>query len=299
MKKLFIVPVCMILSQFVSAQTTPTTIPADVQQVARSVRPAAIEAHMRYLADDKLAGRKPGTPGYELAAQYVENQFRTLGFKPAGQRGTYRQAVPLRKAQVREEASSMTVIQDGQKRALVYGKNFFLSPNFGLTISEVSAPVVFVGFGVSAPELGYDDYAGVDVRGKIVACFNGAPSTFPSNQRAYSGSVKQEVAAARGAVGLLTFSLPTDVNARIEPNAPRNRNGGPAIATYRWTDAKGQTQRTFPQLKVIASLGDSTARSLFVKAATSFELARQAANKSKPQSFPLNISVEARTSTLR
>ncbi len=280
------------LIQSVLAQPAPIAIPADAQQAAQSVRPEAVEAHMRYLADDKLAGRKPGTPGYELAAQYVENQFKTLGFSPMGQRGTYRQAVPLRKAQVREDASSLAVLQDGQEQLLTYGKNFILTPNFGQPLSEISAPVVFVGFGVSAPELGYDDYAGIDVRGKIVACFNGAPATFPSNQRAYSGSAKQEVAATRGAVGLITFSLPTDVRARIESNAPRNRQ-----AIYRWTDPQGRAQRTFPQLRVIASLGDSTARILFRKAPKTFEEARLAANQSKPQAFPLNVSVRARTQT--
>lgn len=280
------------LFQLAPAQTTPLTIPNEAQQAARQVRPEAIEAHMRYLSDDKLAGRRPGTPGFELAAQYVESQFKTLGFKPAGQRGTFRQAVPLRKAQVREEASTMALIQNGRDQQLTYGKNFILSLNFGQATSEVSAPVVFVGFGVSAPELGYDDYAGIDVRGKIVACFNGAPATFPSNQRAYTGSAKQEIAAARGAVGLITFSLPTDVRARIESNAPRNRQ-----AIYRWTDPKGQTQRTFPQLRVIASLGDSTARSLFANSTKSFEEARLAANKSQPQAFPLNLSVRARTQT--
>ncbi len=275
------------------AQPNPTlTIPIEAQKTARSARPEAIEAHMRYLADDKLQGRKPGTPGYELAAQYVETQFKNLGFKPAGQQGTYRQAVPLRKALVRENASSLALISDGQEQVLTYGKNYTLSPNFGQPVSRVNAQVVFVGFGVSAPELGYDDYAGIDVRGKIVACFNGAPATFPSNQRAYSGSAKQEVAAARGAVGLLTFSLPTDVRARIESNAPRNRQ-----AFYRWTDASGQAQRTFPQLQVVASLGDSTARTLFKNASTTFEQARIAANQSKPQAFPLNLSVRAQTQT--
>jgi hypothetical protein len=235
------------LTGFAQSNSIPT-IPAEAQQAARSVRPQAVEAHMRYLADDKLQGRKPGTPGYELAAQYVEKQFTSFGFMPGvvtSGGATFRQAVPLRKAQVREETSSLALIQDGKEQPLVYGRNFILSPNFGLPISEISAPVVFVGFGVSAPELGYDDYAGIDVRGKIVACFNGAPATFPSNQRAYSGSAKQEVAALHGAVGIITFSLPTDVRARIESNAPRNRQ-----ATYRWTDAKGQAQRTFPQHKV-------------------------------------------------
>ncbi|WP_461054163.1 M28 family metallopeptidase [Spirosoma arcticum] len=292
MKKRLALLICAGLIQSVSAQPVPTAIPAEAQKAARSVRPDAVEAHMRYLADDKLAGRKPGTPGYELAAQYVEKQFKTLGFNPMGQRGTYRQAVPLRKAQVREEASSLALVDGGQERLLTYGKNFIVSPNFGQPVSDVSAPVVFVGFGVSAPELDYDDYAGIDVRGKIVACFNGAPATFPSNQRAYSGSAKQEVAAMRGAVGLITFSLPTDVRARIESNAPRNRQ-----ATYRWTDPQGRAQRTFPQLRVIASLGDSTARLLFGKAPRTFEEARLAANQSKPQAFPLNVSVRAHTQT--
>ncbi|GAB3794299.1 M20/M25/M40 family metallo-hydrolase [Spirosoma humi] len=287
-------PVAVLAVVTASAQSPAPlpTIPAEAQKVARSVRPEAIEAHMRYLADDKLEGRKPGTKGFELAAQYVETQFKQLGFRPAGQKGTYRQAVPLRRAQVREEGSSMVFIQDGKEQPLTYGKNFILTPNFGMAVSDVSAPVVFVGFGVSAPELGYDNYKDIDVRGKIVACFNGAPATFPSNQRAYSGSAKAELAASRGAVGLITFSLPTDVRARIESNSPRNRQ-----PIYRWTDAKGQAQRTFPQLRVIASLGDSTARSIFTGASKTFEEARKAANQSQPQAFPLTISVRAHTQT--
>lgn len=267
-------------------------IPVEAQKAAQRVQAINVEAHMRYLADDKLAGRKPGTPGYELAAQYVEKQFTTLGFLPGGQKGTFRQAVPLRKAQVQEAASSMSISYNGLEQPLIYGKNFILSPNFGRPVSEVSAPVVFVGFGVSAPELGYDDYANLDVRGKIVACFNGAPATFPSNQRAYSGSAKAEVAAARGAVGMLTFSLPTDVRARIESNAPRNRQ-----PTYRWTDANGQAQRTFPQLAVVASLGDSTARTIFDGAATTFDEARKKATQGQSQAFPLAITVRAKTQT--
>lgn len=282
-----------ILSLTYTASAQNPTIPTEAQTVARQVQPGNIEKTMRYLADDKLEGRKPGTRGYELAAQYVEQQFKTLGFKPMGQNGTYRQAVPLRRAQVREAGSTMAITRDDTpEQKLIYGKNFVFSPQFGQETSIVSAPVVFVGFGVSAPELGYDDYANIDVKGKIVACFNGAPATFPSNQRAYSNSAKPEVAAAKGAVGMITFSLPTDMMARIEANAPRTRQ-----ATYKWVDTKGQVQRTFPNLKVLASMGDSTARTLFAGAATSFDQARIAANKSQPQAFPLNFSVRATTQT--
>lgn len=288
------------VAQSVGSSATPApipAIPAEAQKIARAVQPERIEATMRYLADDKLEGRKPGTRGFELAAQYVEEQFRKLGFRPMGQGGTYRQKVPLRRAQVREAGSMMALTRsrDGiiaAEESMVYGRNFVLSPQFSQETSTVSAPVVFVGFGVSAPELGYDDYASIDVRGKIVACFNGAPDTFPSNQRAYSNSAKQEVAAARGAVGMITFSLPTDMMARIEANAPRTRQ-----AVYRWVDTNGQVQRTFPALKVIASLGDSTARTLFTGASISFDQARIAANKSQPQAFPLALSVRATTQT--
>ena len=300
---LLIISLLALLRYPVAAQPNQpkVIIPTEAQKAAKNVKPKAIEAHMRYLADDKLAGRKPGTPGYELAAQYVEKQFQTLGFKPGGQNGTFRQAVPLRRAQVREEGSSLVMIRGGQAKGMTYGKNYFLSPNFGKPISEVTAPVVFVGFGVSAPELGYDDYranlasggpAKIDVQGKIVACFNGAPATFPSNQRAYSAAAKAEVAAAHGAVGLITFSLPTDVRARIESNAPRNRQ-----PTYRWTDAKGQAQRTFPQLAVVASLGDSTARLIFDGATKTFDEARKMANQGQPQAFPLAVSFRAKTHT--
>ncbi len=281
-----------------SSSTPAPTIPAEAQKVAKAVQPTNVEAHMRYLADDKLEGRKPGTRGYELAAQYVEKQFRTLRFIPMGEGGTYRQKVPLRRAIVRDAGSSLLLTRQssdgivGASERMIYGKNYIFSPQFSQVTSQVSAPVVFVGFGVSAPELGYDDYANIDVQGKIVACFNGAPTSFPSNQRAYSNSAKQEIAAKHGAVGIITFSLPTDMFARIESNAPRNRQ-----ATYRWVDSKGQVQRTFPTLKVIASLGDSTARTLFAGASKPFDDARIAASKNQPQAFPLNLSIKATTQT--
>ncbi|CCH52820.1 peptidase M28 [Fibrisoma limi BUZ 3] len=291
-KQLALLLTCGLSWSGVLAQTTPTTLPTEAQKVAQSVRPEAIQAHMRYLADDKLRGRKPGTPGYEMAAQYVEEQFRKLNFQPIGEKGTYRQAVPLRKGQVKESGSSMALVRDGRQFPLVYGRNFILSPNFNAPTSEVEAPIVFVGFGISAPELGYDDYAKVDVKGKIVACFNGAPTVFPSNQRAYYSSAKQEMAVAHGAVGVLMFSLPTDIRMRIEMAGPRARQ-----AVYRWVDKQGQAQRTFPDLKAAAVLSDSTARSLFTGTAKSFEEAMAVAHRSMPQGFPLNSSVRIRTQT--
>ncbi|MFD2572091.1 M28 family metallopeptidase [Spirosoma soli] len=270
----------------------PSVIPADAQRAAQAVRPDAIRAHMRFLADDALEGRKPGTRGFALAANYVQTQLEALGMKPAGDNGTYRQAVPLRRWQVREGTSTLTLTRNGKEQPLAYGRNFILSPNPDLPASDVSAPVVFVGYGVSAPELDYDDYAGIDVTGKIVAFVNGAPATFPSNQRAYYSSAKAENAVAHGAVGVLSFNLPTDLQNRLQSAAPRARQG-----IYRWMDKQGNPQRTFPALKGTASLSDSTARLLFAGASTSFDDALLKARRNQPQAFPLNVWIRMQTQT--
>ncbi|MBD2756097.1 M28 family metallopeptidase [Spirosoma validum] len=267
-------------------------IPADAQRVTRTVRPEAIRNHMRILANDSLRGRKPGTPGFDMAADYVTKQLKALGLKPAGENGTYRQDVPLRRWQVNEATSSLALVVNGREQPLVYGKQFIFSPSPDHATSNVTAPVVFVGYGVSAPELDYDDYTGIDVKGKIVAFVNGAPATFPSNQRAYYSSSKAENAAAHGAVGTLAFSLPSDLRNRIETAAPRARQG-----TYRWVDKMGKPQRTYPAIQGAASLSDSAARLLFANAGTSFKDVITNAQKNRPQAFPLNVSVRMQTQT--
>ncbi|GAB2586102.1 M28 family metallopeptidase [Spirosoma areae] len=270
----------------------PDAIPAKVKRIAQTARPDAIQAAMRFLADDALQGRKPGTRGFDLAANYMQTQLKTLGMQPAGENNTYRQAVPLRRWQVREASSALTVRGKDTEQSLVYGKQFILNPLPDHASSEVTAPVVFVGYGVSAPELGYDDYADIDVKGKLVVYLNGAPASFPSNQRAYYSSAKAENAAAHGAVGTLAFSLPTDLRNRIETAAPRARQG-----IYRWVDKQGKPQRTFPALRGSASLSDSAARLLFANAPISFKDAVAVALKNKPQAFPLNVSVRMQTQT--
>lgn len=273
-------------------QSETGTIPAEAQKVVTAVKPEAIRAHMRFLSDDAMEGRKPGTRGFTLAANYVQAQFEALGLLPAGENGTYRQNVPLRQWQINEKGSSAIIRLKDNERQLIYGKNYILSPNFNQASADVSAPIVFVGFGVTAPELNYDDYKNIDVKGKIVAYFNGAPTSFPSNQRAYYSSAKAENAAAHGAVGVISFSLPSDVRARVESAAPRARQG-----IYRWIDKTGKPQRIFPQLQCTVSLSDSTARSLFAGAAKNFEESVAIAHRNMPQAFPLDATISVHTET--
>src|SRR5205814_8512161 len=115
-----------------------------------------------------LEGRETGARGYEVAAEYVRAQFTAAGLDVSYQ------PVSLRGAKVDEKASTLSI--DGQ--ALVNRQDCLIGPDFARETVDVSAPVVLAGFGVTAPELDYDDYQSIDVRGKIVLLISGAPKTF-------------------------------------------------------------------------------------------------------------------------
>ena len=175
-----LLPVCLTLA---CATSSPRPAGSGVDangftEAARSaaagIRPEAIASHIRFLADDLLAGRDPGTPGYDVAARYVASELQALGLKPAGEGGTYFQKVPL----VRGTPSSGSLEIFGGTGApvsFVQGENMFLHTDLDRGVTDVSAEVVFAGYALSVPEYGYDDFARVDVRDKIVLAFAGAP----------------------------------------------------------------------------------------------------------------------------
>ena len=159
-----------------------------------AITPHAMRAHVNFLASDAVEGREAGTRGYDVAAAYVAAQFEAVGAEPAGDGGTYFQQVRMRTFLLDPAKSSFAI--DG--KTFEHRKDVLISPGLEST-SEVDAPVVFAGFGIVAPELGHDDYANIDVRGKIVAMLAGAPPRFPHSQRAYYSSGTVKSANARGA----------------------------------------------------------------------------------------------------
>ena len=155
---------------------------------------------MAFLADDLLEGRGTGTRGYQLAANYVRAQFEEMGLKPAGVNGTYFQNVRFRKIELLQDKSSLTLKHNGTTRTLVsrQGLRDGRRPAFHATPRSKARSSSWA-IGVSAPEFGYDDYAGIDVRGKIVAALYGAPSKLPSAPGAHFSSSEQKAAHGRGA----------------------------------------------------------------------------------------------------
>ena len=266
-----------------------------VEAALGEIRPEAIDHHIRVLADDSLEGRAPGTRGFSGAAQYVETSLSTLGLDPEGIDGTYQQPVPLRESLVIEEGSSMRISSPSGVEELEYGADFYLSPDpLRGTVSVSEAAVAFVGYGVSAPGLGYDDYADIDVEGKIVAYLTGAPPAFPSNERAYysSGATKQSEAIARGAVGILSFTYPGDPRFRWEVNLARSKRG-----SFAWLDDDGNPNRGDLAILGSASLNHPAARTLFAGAPKPIEEAFSAAAESTPQAFDLATRVSIGTTS--
>ncbi len=221
---------------------------AAVETALDAIRPDMIEHHIRVLADDSLAGRAPGTPGFAGAAAYAEATLASMGLEPAGVGGTYRQPVPLRESLVLETASGMSISTASGRWNLDYGTDFYLSPDpLRERVDIGDAPVAFVGYGVSAPGLGYDDYADIDVQGKIVAFLSGAPAAFPSNERAYysSGATKDaEAIAPRRRRHAQLHLGPEDPRFRWDVNVARAKRGQLRLAGRRRRRRTAATRRS-------------------------------------------------------
>ncbi len=190
-------------------------IPVAVQQAAASIAPEKIRAHVKFLSEDLLEGRGPGKRGAEIAAKYIAAQFALDGLKPAGDNGTYFQKVPLYAVHTVEDQTTFRLDpQPGSAFdgpiSLKYGDEVVAKDTTGETTGDIDAPIVFVGYGIGAPEYQWDDYAGLDVKGKVLLVIvNEPPSTDPKFFKAealtYYGrwTYKYEQAARLGAVGVL------------------------------------------------------------------------------------------------
>ncbi len=250
----------------------------------------AIEAHVRYLADDARKGRMTGSPEYDEAADYVAQQFEDLGLKPAGEDGGWFQAVPMLASQIDVDSAKVVFHQDGVQKSQRWQEDFVMSGDTVRPETDITAEVVFVGFGIHAPEMNYSDYDGVDVEGKVVARFGGAPDTFPHNERAFysSGLTKAEEAVRRGAVGMIGLRSRVDQKRTSWKRLSENAGVRPGMA---WINLSGDAANYFPELQGSATINISPAEQLFSRAPISFEDALDAADAGTPLSTPLGTEV--------
>ena len=186
-------------------------LPEAARQAADSINPEHMRAHVRFLSLDLLEGRGPGTRGDKLAAEYIATQFALNGLEPTGDGGSYFQKVPLYAVHTIEDKTQFSFVPaNGAPISLAYGSDIVAKDQTGQASADIDAPIVFVGYGIHAPEYNWDDYAGVDVKGKIaLVIVNEPPSDdekfFKGRALTYYGrwTYKYEEAARRVAVGVL------------------------------------------------------------------------------------------------
>jgi Zn-dependent M28 family amino/carboxypeptidase len=186
-------------------------LPPGAREAAASIDPEKIRAHVRFLSLDLLEGRGPGTRGGELAAEYIATQFALAGLQPAGDNGTYFQRVPLFAVHTIEDKTKFDFLPaSGEPVDLRYGDDIVVKDETGHPQADFDVPIVFVGYGIDAPEYHWDDYAGVDLKGKVALVIvneppSDDPAFFKGTALTYYGrwTYKYEEAARRGAVCVL------------------------------------------------------------------------------------------------
>ena len=237
-----------------------------------------IRGHIEFLASDLLEGRDTGSRGYDIAAEYVASQFRALGLRPAGKNGGWLVDVPFREA-THDGEPKVGIVRGGKTEALRNGEDFALSPSINEKNRKLDAPLVFVGYGLREPLLKIDDYAGQDVRGKIVVALEGTPDGLPTEIAAHLGSAKGDTAVKAGAVGFVEIPKGTEKSRGFQfLERPRTD----------WIDAQGggRSKRN-PVVSMSVSAG--TAERLFAGAKRSLAQIRAAAQAKRPLgAFPLS-----------
>ncbi len=220
--------------------------------------PIGSRPHVAYLASDRLEGRGPGTRGEFLATEYLADEFKKAGLKPIGERGTYFQPVPLVRV-VTSPKSTLQAVKGETTLDIPCEEGFSGTSQTQKELEEFDAEAIFVGHGITAPEFDWDDYKGVDVKGKVVVLFTNEPPSddpkfFGGTALTYYGrwTYKFEEAARRGAKACFiihtkeTAGYPYSVVRPLDGAQLKREPGQPALAFAGWLSQRGGREAPGP-----------------------------------------------------
>src|SRR6202045_2134871 len=195
---------------YLAAQTQSQEKPAPAAAPAAGIDAEKIRAHVKFLSSDLLEGRGMGQRGSDIAAEYIATQFALDGLKPAGEEGTYFQEVPMVSVTTLSDTTFSLVPKNGEPLQLKNLDDFVVHNETQTEVADIDAPIVFVGYGITAPEYKWDDYKGVDLKGKVALLFVNEPTSddpkfFKGKALTYYGrwTYKYEETARHDAVATL------------------------------------------------------------------------------------------------
>jgi Peptidase family M28/PA domain len=282
--------VCCFISLCLSAQDI--TISKDIKKAMDRIDTNTIRAHIAYLADDKLKGRLPGTEGYQMAVDYVIDQYKKIGLTPGGDNGGYTQKVLIRKSIV-ENSSAVAVLKDkfGNIDSLTFMKDFAPAPHPIKAKTSAEGQIVFAGYGVEIPG-GYSDYTGIDVKGKIVVLVGGAPDGLHSTVTAHfsNGGNKITVAFEKGAIGVIMYSPQNRPSTNANPTLQSNTTVNPEKTL---AFSRGFTGN----LNVVVNATTQLMRRLFMNSGKNMQQVLADIKKGKASSFEFGYSLSVSYTT--
>ncbi|PYX57987.1 MAG: peptidase M28 [Acidobacteria bacterium] len=232
-----------------SSIVNATRLPSAAFAAMDTINPEHVRAHVRFLSDDLLEGRGTGQRGGDIAAQYIAAQFALYGLRPAGDNGTYMQKVPLVGITPLPDTRFWLVPEQGSAMELKPLEDYVAYDETQQRESDLDAEVVYVGYGIEAPEYNWDDYKGKDVKGKVLLVLVNEPpsedeSFFKGKALTYYGrwTYKYEEAARKGAVGAILIhktdmaSYPWEVvrNSNSGEKSYLRREGQPKLNVSSW-----------------------------------------------------------------
>jgi hypothetical protein len=255
--------------------------------------PDRFRAHVGFLADDLLEGRDTGARGHELAARYVASQFESFGLEPGGENGSWYQRVTLQQTHRGAMRGSITIAGPAGEQAFAHAGDAMIRINGREPKQDISAPLVFVGYGVEDKLLKLDDYRGLDLKGKIAVALRGFPKGMPSEEGAHVAAMKGQAAERHGAVGFITVD--TLQSAKAVPWRRMLRYADDP--DFGWVGADGRVHEVAPGIRVGGSLNGPAAEALFAGARRTLEAIRAEADQAgaRPRGFALETRVRIQT----
>ncbi|MEP6918700.1 MAG: M28 family metallopeptidase, partial [Acidobacteriota bacterium] len=254
-----------------------------------------IKAHVTFLADDLLEGREAGTRGHEIAARYIASQFALLGVAPGGQDGGYFDNVDLIEAARTGPTPTLVLTTAHGAQKLQHGGAVIVAGPITGGKVRVKAPLVFVGYGMKDDTVGYDDYDGLDVRGKMAVALLGSPKGMDSEIGAHLLSEQLRVAAAHGAVAIVR--VPTRATSGARPWEKRVEVAGEPLTS--WVRKDGTPFDPAYGLQATALVEPKAAAALFDGAPAALDHILDQADTAggRPKGFELKATAELSVAT--
>ncbi|MES2288867.1 MAG: M28 family peptidase [Pseudomonadota bacterium] len=264
---------------------------ANAQQLDTVITPAAMRAHIEFLASDALEGRETGKRGYDVAAQYVASEMLGAGLQPVGKEGWF-QVVPFKSLLVDDAASRLTIA--GQ--SYTNRKDVILSAGRNGGSETIEGPVIFGGFCIDDPKAGQNDLKGLNVKGKIVACLSGFPKGMKSDVGAHYNRTKGSMVERAGGIGVITIRT----REREKTRTWAREIEGPVHPALAWTLPDGSGFTDTPGIRMGATLGDAPAAALFAGAPKTLDAVLAEADKDggRPKGFALKQTVKLERTTI-